>query len=205
MTEMYAKYAGKCKKCGMQIRVGDRINWTKENGASHVACPEQAEAKPAKVDPDAVYFVPDGLKNEVVKLYWRDGEYYSGHSPSCSKEAKEALEKLGLCHYLSGWGTAMNDGDKIVKALGEEFTLAQAEGFARPKLEAIAKAKSDRENARNEKDRAAFEEAKRTGNPVAIRQWSEECDGSTDECDIDNITIYAMPDGTTKKTRSHSW
>ena len=33
-----AKYAGKCKACGGQINEGDKIEWTKEDGARHVGC-----------------------------------------------------------------------------------------------------------------------------------------------------------------------
>ena len=58
---------------------------------------------------------------------------------------------------------------------------------------------------KNEKKSGAFAEAKRTNHPVVIKQWSEGCDHSVEECDIDNLTQYAMPDGSTKTTRSHSY
>ena len=35
-----AKYPGRCKKCGGQINVGDKIEWEHGQGASHVHCPE---------------------------------------------------------------------------------------------------------------------------------------------------------------------
>jgi len=33
-----AKYPGKCLKCGMIIKTGDKINWEKGVGAAHVKC-----------------------------------------------------------------------------------------------------------------------------------------------------------------------
>ena len=38
-----AKYPGKCKKCGGRINVGDKIEWTKGEGAAHVECPANPE------------------------------------------------------------------------------------------------------------------------------------------------------------------
>jgi hypothetical protein len=35
---MISKYPGKCRICGKPYRVGDEINWSKEDGASHPAC-----------------------------------------------------------------------------------------------------------------------------------------------------------------------
>jgi hypothetical protein len=112
------------------------------------------------------------------------------------------LEKLGVAHYVSGWGTKLETN--AYKALGDKFTLAQAEAYARPILEAKAKAKYDAAIAKQNKKADAFSEAARTGQKVILKQWSEDCNDPSEECDIDNIIQYAMPDGTTKTIRSHS-
>lgn len=44
---MSAKFAGRCRKCGGSIHVGDRIEWSKGEGASHATCPSSTSAKPA--------------------------------------------------------------------------------------------------------------------------------------------------------------
>jgi hypothetical protein len=203
MAEMNARYPGKCRSCGGSINAGDRINWIKESGARHVKCPASSPVntgKVNKVEPDKIYSVPLEKKSTVIKPYYYDGEYLSGYKPgACDDE----LERLGLAHHVSGWGTHLDD--IVVEKLGKEFTLGQAEDFARPKLEAAAKARTDQATRKAEKKAAAFDEARRTGKPVVLSSWSEECDGSTDECNIDNITIHAMPDGSTKKTRDHTW
>lgn len=51
---------------------------------------------------------------------------------------------------------------------------------------------------------AKVQAAKDTGQPVEIERWSEPCDGSQDECDLDIISRVAMPDGTVKTHRSHT-
>lgn len=39
MVAMAAKYGGRCRACGGEIRVGDAIEWTRETGAVHTRCP----------------------------------------------------------------------------------------------------------------------------------------------------------------------
>ena len=210
MAEMSAKYAGWCRKCGGQIRVGDKINWTKDTGANHVSCPAKTSspattgapataAVPCQPKPFVLPAIPEAL-DAVIATYYNDGEYCSGWS--CST-ATESLEKLGLGHYLSGWGWILDNAAH--EALGESFTIAQAIAYAEPILRAKHDAAEAKKVAGDQKRADAFAEAGRTGQPVVLKRWSEECDGSTEECDVDNITLYAMPDGTTKKTRSHSW
>lgn len=209
MAEMSAKYAGWCRKCGGKINIGDKINWTRETGANHVNCPAKTTApggngaplEPKKVEPAKPFVLPaiPEPSDTLVKAWFSEGEYYSGWMAS----PHEGLEKLGLGHYLSGWGWTL-DGD-VVKSLGESFTVAQAIAYAEPKLRAKHDAAEAKRVSKEQQLGGSFAEAARTGQPVVISRWSEECDGSTDECDIDNMTKYAMPDGTTKVTRSHSW
>lgn len=61
------------------------------------------------------------------------------------------------------------------------------------------------ESKQQEKVQAALEEAKRTGKQVVIQQTYTDCDGSVEECSTDIVTEYAMPDGTIKVTRTHTF
>jgi len=51
---------------------------------------------------------------------------------------------------------------------------------------------------------AKIQAARDTGEPVEIDRWSEPCDGSQDECDLDIISRVAMPDGSIVTHRSHT-
>lgn len=50
-----------------------------------------------------------------------------------------------------------------------------------------------------------FLKAKETNEPQIIKQWSEECNNPSEDCDVDNIIVYAMPDGTKQTKRYHTW
>lgn len=64
---------------------------------------------------------------------------------------------------------------------------------------------AEKQTQKNDKKDAMFAEAASTGERQILRQWSEECNDPREECDIDNIIQYAMPDGTTKTERYHTW
>jgi len=137
-------------------------------------------------------------KNELIKCYYSDGEYLSGYS--CYSKA---MEVLGLAPYVSGWGQHISD--RVIKDLGIEFTLEQAIEYIRPKFEAETSQKLARKQVEQTKITNALAEAQSTGKQIIIKQWTEECDGSEQECDVDNLTEYINPDGTHSITRSHSY
>lgn len=56
-----------------------------------------------------------------------------------------------------------------------------------------------------DKENAILETAKQTGEKQVIESYSVECNDPHEECDVDIITVYAMPDGTKKTVRSHTW
>jgi len=138
------------------------------------------------VDPDA---------NTKIKLQYRDGEYLTGYAVR-SNEAK-LLEKIGLTTYMDGWGYFVEDA--TVKALGTEFLYSQALEYVRPAIEA----KLAEVNAEKVHTTQIFAEAARTGKPVVLRRYTTEC--NLEDCSMDNITVYAMPDGKTKTTQSHNY
>lgn len=50
-----------------------------------------------------------------------------------------------------------------------------------------------------------FDEAKRTGKPVLMKTWVDECNDRDEDCDMDSVYLYAMPDGKKKIERHHNW
>lgn len=140
-----------------------------------------------------------------IKLQYHDGEYLSGYETTgegCS-QADELLEKLEVAHYVSGWGTIVDD--KIVKMFGEEFTYQQVEEYAKPILEEKEKNIKQRELKKKIAKEEKFKQAKETGKPVPLDKYVTNCDKTVEDCSLDLITIYAMPDGTEKTERIHSY
>jgi len=134
---------------------------------------------------------------QKIKLRYHDGEYLSGYIVQ-TDYADELLIDLGVANHVSGWGVHVEP--KLVAALGEEFTYAQAVEFARPELEKKQAAKEQRDVARA----AKFAQAKETGKPVELDRWTDECCERDFECDLDIVTQYAMPDGSTRTERIHT-
>jgi len=79
--------------------------------------------------------------------------------------------------------------------------LAELQSEANAKAQAKAAAKAEKAQQRT----AAFAEAKATGQAVALSSWMEECDDDNEECSLDNVTLYALPGGTTETRRQHTW
>ena len=137
----------------------------------------------------------DGEKKITVNYH--DGEYLTGYE--VTGQAANLLEELGLCEYVSGWGMYVKN--ETVKGLSEEFTYQKAVEYSQPARDAKAAKIADTESARQ----AKFDKAKTTGSPVELERYMANCNNSHIECSTDLIVKYAMPDGSTKTERTHTY
>ena len=152
-------------------------------------------AKKEAARQDEIRAIKAGEKNIV--LHWHDGEYLSGWE--VYGEAAHLLEEIGLAEYVTGWGYLVSR--ETVDALGEEFTYPEAVEFTRPAREEEAAKKA----AANRERQAKFNEARETGKPVLLKSWTEPCNDPREECSLDGVRQYAMPDGTIRTERNHTW
>lgn len=113
-------------------------------------------------------------------------------------EAAEALKEIGAAKDIAH-STQVNW--EIIDALGMEFTIPQAAELTRPAREAAAA----KQRAREEERQAKFAEARETGQRVELRSWMAGCNDPREECSMDHVTEYAMPDGTIRRVRRHTW
>ncbi|MCG8539527.1 MAG: hypothetical protein MJA82_06270 [Clostridia bacterium] len=72
-------------------------------------------------------------------------------------------------------------------------------------LEKVAAEKAKKDAEKKLKEQKIFEKAKQTGEPQIISTWSEPCNDPREECNSDNVVLYAMPDGTTTTKRHHTF
>ena len=135
---------------------------------------------------------------EKIKVVYNDGEYLSGYSPR-GLEAAALLEEIGVAEYVSGWGTYI--ASKVIEALGEEFTYQEAIEYMKPAIEAKRQAREKKEDER----KAIFDKAKETGKKQLLHHYSDDCNDPNEECDVDIIYEYAMPNGTIEAERQHTW
>lgn len=136
---------------------------------------------------------------ETIKLSWHDGEILSGYMAFGVEE--ELLEELGLTKNIMGWGTKV---EKIGEELGEEFTYQQALDFVKP-IQEEKEEKEKKKKEKEEKRQAKFDEAKETGIPVVLSETTDGCNDPNEDCDLDLVKTLAMPDGSTKEVREHTW
>jgi len=156
---------------------------------------EAIEAQKKADREEEIRAIKAGEKTITVK--WTDGEYLQAYE--VFGIAAELLEELGIAKYIEGWG--MRVEQDLIKALGEEFTYQQVVEFTQPKRDQEATKEAQKKAELN----AKFEEAKRTGKPVEIFRTTTECNDPKIECSLDIITIWAMPDGTQKEERIHTY
>ena len=89
------------------------------------------------------------------------------------------------------------------KILIREQEVAVAEAA---KATALAEAEAQAEKAKEDAiEKGKFDEARVTGKPVTLNSWMEDCNDPREECSTDVVTLYAMPDGTRKTKRQHTW
>lgn len=69
------------------------------------------------------------------------------------------------------------------------------------KKEAAAKKKAEAEAETTRK----CQEAKDTGKPVLLTSYTDDCNDPDEDCSLDIVNVFAMPDGTTKTKRQHTW
>ncbi len=95
----------------------------------------------------------------------------------------------------------------------QEETLLAEQGPAAEKAKQEAKAAAEKKAAEEaakakaaaEEREAKFQEAREAGAPVLLHRWNEPCNDPREECNLDIIYEYAMPDGSTKVERHHTW
>lgn len=136
-----------------------------------------------------------------IELRLVEGEIVTGYVTT--ELAETFLLELGVAEEVNGWGTKVNND--VVEALGTSFTYAQVKEYTEQK-NAYKEAK--KEEAREEKaqeEKKKFTEAKETDKPILLRRYNAPCTDLEEECDMDIVEIYAMPDGTTKTVRKHTW
>ena len=105
------------------------------------------------------------------------------------------LEKYGRSYGGTLYAITADEAAMLQQAQQAEKQATEAKSEEKS---LVAKAGADT------KVHAALATAKATGRPVEIEGHMEDCDGSAIDCSSDWVSIQAMPDGTTRKTRRHT-
>ncbi|AVF28875.1 hypothetical protein [Paenibacillus larvae] len=131
-------------------------------------------------------------QKEIDKIKWTAAgryEYRNWVNVSKSATAQKYIEKKGECMGIS-----------------EVFLIPEEEiQNIHEDLESLERKKQEKEAAIKRAREEKFEEAARTGKPVLLSSWTEPCNDPNEECSLDAVRKWAMPDGNVKTERNHTW
>ncbi|WP_374723589.1 hypothetical protein [Calidifontibacillus erzurumensis] len=146
-----------------------------------------------------------------IKLAWgTDHSFIVGFSDnSILSEMLKKIEKseIDIAKALGRKADETDLGDysmtKYFKITFAELKKLVAEGEA--EIAAKERMEAEKEEQRKIEEQKKFEEAKRTGKPVELSRYTTFCNNPNEECNIDIVVTYALPDGSIKTERIHTW
>lgn len=97
------------------------------------------------------------------------------------------------CLYTESWYRISDENlDKIERKIRKEDKVEEEK-------------KKEKQAIRKKEIEAIFERAKKTEKKQILRKWTAECNDPNEECDWDEMTEYALPDGKKETIRDHTW
>lgn len=125
-------------------------------------------------------FRPDFKKLEKIlknKINWRKNPL---------EEVSKSIDRCTGLYTMNGWFEVSHSD--LMKIYNE-----------------ITAEKEAKITEKQNKEAEIFKKANDTKEKQVLETYSVECNDPDESCDIDIITIWAMPDGTKKETRDHTW
>lgn len=162
-------------------------------------------------------------QDEMLKITWSIATLSYNAEQDCYFSAKYGLANYVALDYVTALIEIISQR-KDSKFYGlecvaweitpdEEKALLAEQALAKEKAEKEAAEAAERKAAEEAAQKAAadaarqakFERARETGEPVLLQKWSEPCNDPREECSLDICCQYAMPDGSVKVERNHTW
>jgi len=162
-------------------------------------------------------------QDEMLKITWSIATLSYNAEQDCYFSAKYGLANYVALDYVTALIEIISQR-KDSKFYGFEcvaWEITDEEEAALLAEQAPAKEKAEKEAAEaaekkaaeeaaqkaaaDQKRKAKFERARETGEPVLLQKWSEPCNDPREECSLDICCQYAMPDGSVKTERQHTW
>ena len=141
----------------------------------------------------ATVTVPENLQGQEQKIL---------ASVNARAEKRIDLEKYGYIRLDQATDQMMN-----VTCGGNEYFVEDVVSSYEMKLSDILnpsiEAEKAQKNKKEEEKKNALQRAKTTGERQIIDRWTEDCPHK--DCSNDIVTYWAMPDGTTQTTRTHTY
>ena len=162
-----------------------------------------------------VYYGSYLLNAQIAYVVKMNEEEKSGYADWCRdfmhKLVKNVYENENIREAVKALGIEFGESDGILPSSESSIFYITEDQFKQIKswienedkkaeAEKAAKAKEE-----EERKQTIFEKAKETGEKQILSRWTDDCNNPREECSTDIVTVWAMPDGTTKTTRQHTW
>lgn len=169
-------------------------------------------------------FNKDNKKLEI-EVFW--GERYDLFINKLKVDDKEFNLRINKCQLMKSdkYGNLLKiekniknkEAENLFKELKgielqEEYFFLRIPQYLRTSLDQyiyecylMKHDKNNKIDAVLEEERKIFKLAKKSGKKQELRNWIEPCNDPNEECNFDFVCEYAMPDGTIKKERYHSF
>jgi len=173
-----------------KARAERRLVYTLDRGGDSGRMALNVAERARDDDPAYARFIPE-MRG---KLVWAFGDLV----PEIEVRQRPAINPA--------WPTAFFPnfyGDVWILSHEEYDTLTKVEADALEEKKAIRAAQAAKDQAHRDE---CFRLARESGERQQIASWNEPCSyHGREECDLDNVYLFAMPDGTTKQERVHTY
>lgn len=137
---------------------------------------------------------------------------YLEHSKIAKTLTKDPeIEQIAINNYQpDSESKNWNDEYRTWFRSAVEKKTAPGKGFIsnqiiREKITNIVLGIMDKEQGKENAELQIFAKAKQTGVKQVLKSYMTECNDPNEECSQDHVVIYAMPNGTKKTERMHTW
>ena len=185
MKRMMAKSDGMCDVCEKIIRQGADVVWSRSGAIVHEVCVNGCDLSiigREDLGKGRVYLSSCGW-GDFSPVTW-DGDLSLADDAiilACRGELDRGID-VDLPNPSD---------DEILEKVNKE------RGAAVMRLAVSA--------AREKRLKKIRQLARETGEAQVLRSYMSECDDPEEQCSLDYVTVLAMPDGTTKTNRQHTW
>jgi len=136
--------------------------------------------------------------------YFIDGNFID--LPYVTPKIKELNAESGYVEYgMAGIAYKITAEEEKVLIAEQTPAIVEADKIAKAKKNEVENINATRKLEKELKIKAIYAEAKATGIKQLLYKYSDDCDDDNEDCSLDMVYEYAMPDGTTKTERQHTW
>lgn len=172
---------------------------------------ELPKARDKEKQEEADRYFEECKKDNTKLTFWLCGNAFCATSKinesNQFKNMKYAVGKYVFSEDLLDYLTETDWGDYTITTYYEMTINELLEVYNKAnnrKIESDKKEKEKEEKERKERE-AIFEKARVTGEKQVLSKILCDCNDPYEECNLDIIYLYALPNGETEEVRTHTW